>query len=196
MKKIMFSDQYGLTKAVLEGRKTMTRRVCKEYKTGTEILAREVLSWRYYPEENLVEFVMKDGSIKVCKPPYRDGEVVAVAQAYKDTGLFDIYRGPEDTKGWSNKMFVRPDLMPHQIKITGVRIERLQDITNEDCLKEGIGYNNEVGFENGCYYFNDYEGFKTPKSAFAALINRPGVGRKGLWEDDPMVFAYEFKLEK
>jgi hypothetical protein len=98
--------------------------------------------------------------------------------------------------GWDNKMFVRPDLMPHQIKITGVRIERLQDITNEDCLKGGIGYNNEVGFENGCYYFNDYEGFKTPKSAFAALINRPGVGRKGLWESNPFVVVYEFKLIK
>lgn len=29
MKKIFFSDEYGLTQAVLEGRKTMTRRVCK-----------------------------------------------------------------------------------------------------------------------------------------------------------------------
>ena len=32
--------------------------------------------------------------------------------------------------------------------------------------------------------------------AFATLINRPGVGRKGLWESNPFVVVYEFKLIK
>ena len=40
--------------------------------------------------------------------------------------------------GYTNKMFVKSDLMPHHIKITNIRMEQLQDISEEDCLKEGI----------------------------------------------------------
>ena len=207
MKKIMFNDRYGLTAAVLQGRKTMTRRVCKEYATGQLILASDVDSFLFYPKNNIVEFLMKDGTIKVSVPPYKDNEVVAVAQSYKsiheemtngDYGdsKYDAFRCAmvAGTKGWSNKMFVRPDLMPHQIQITDINIEHLQNISDEDCLKEGIGYNNDVGFENGCYYFNDYEGFISPKSAFSTLINR--INGKSSWEINPFVFAYSFKLIK
>jgi len=205
MKKIMFNDRYGLTAAVLQGRKTMTRRICKEYATGQLILASDVESFLFYPKNNIVKFLMKDGTIKVSVPPYKDNEVVVVAQSYKsiheemtngDYGdsKYDAFRCAmvAGTKGWSNKMFVRPDLMPHQIQITDINIEHLQNISDEDCMKEGIMYNNEVGFENGCYYFNDYEGFKTPKSAFCTLINR--INGKSSWEINPFVFAYSFKL--
>ena len=195
MKKIMFNDRYGLTTAVLQGRKTMTRRVCKEHATGQLILTRDVESFRYYPDENIVEFLMKDGTIKVSVPPYKNNEVVAVAQAYKDTGLFDIYRGHEDTKGWNNKMFVRPDLMPHQIQITDINIEHLQDITDEDCKKEGIS----TMFTGYCYEYEDkhgfgYRGFSHIKDAFASLID--GVSGKGTWQSNPIVVVYSFKLIK
>lgn len=44
----------------------------------------------------------------------------------------------KDKASWNNKRFVKGDLMPHQIRIIDVRIERPQDITDESCLKEGI----------------------------------------------------------
>ena len=179
----MFNDRYGLTTAVLQGCKTMTRRI---------------VPTQYVP---MIEDGLQGAALIEAQrhgDAYRENEIVAVAQSYKDTGLFDIYRGPEDTKGWSNKMFVRANLMPHQIQITDINIERLQDITDEDCLKEGIKqtfsgsycfeYTGKHGFG---YTFSDH-----PKKAFATLINRPGVGRKGLWEENPFVFAYSFKLIK
>ena len=197
----MFNDRYGLTAAVLQCRKTMTRRICKEYATGQPILASDVESFRFYPEENIVEFLMKDGTTKVSVPPYKDNEIVAVAQAYKD--IFhpldwvnrEIY---EKCKGWSNKMFVRANLMPHQIQITDINIERLQDITDEDCLKEGIKqtFSGSYCFEYTGKHSFGYTFSDHPKKAFATLINRPGVGRKGLWEENPFVFAYSFKLIK
>ncbi len=218
MKKIMFNDRYGLTAAVLQGRKTMTRRVCKEYATGQLILANDVESFRFYPNENIVEFLMKDGTIKVSVPPYKDNEVVAVAQSYEvihdemtngDYGdsKYDAFRCAmvAGTKGWDNKLFVRPDLMPHQIQITGVSIERLQAISDEDCLKEGVICET---FDDGtplCYkVLGIYDKpkslllkeFMTPREAFAAIINRPGVGHKGLWEENPFVVVYGFKLIK
>lgn len=97
-------------------------------------------------------------------------------------------------KGWKNKMFVRADLMPHQIRITGVRVERLQDISDEDCLREGV--NGESIFDDNdyCTVQGIQPWFNSPRDAFAALIDK--VSKKGTWEENPWVFVYEFELVK
>lgn len=95
-------------------------------------------------------------------------------------------------------MFVKPELMPHQIRITDVRVERLQDISDEDCLKEGIAPM-IVGCEYYVFSFIDKEkgrflDYKTPREAYAALIDK--VSGKGTWESNPYVFVYDFELVK
>lgn len=95
-------------------------------------------------------------------------------------------------------MFVKPELMPHQIRITAVRVERLQDISDEDCLKEGISPM-IVGCEYYVFSFIDKEkgcflDYKTPREAYAALIDK--VSGKGTWESNPYVFVYDFELIK
>lgn len=92
-------------------------------------------------------------------------------------------------------MFVRADLMPHQIRITGIRCERLQDIQDADCLKEGVRYIPEINR----FYFEDVSReasfyFDNHREAFAALIDR--VSGKGTWERSPWVVVYEFELVK
>lgn len=170
MKKIMFSDKFGLTEAVLSGRKTMTRRICPD---GT-------------PLGNWAETVKKSR--------YQVGEVVAVAQRYRDFILNPISI-PADM-GWFNKLFVQADLMPHQIRITNVRVERLQDISDEDCIKEGIWMAENVGFQGVSYWYPNLcnSKFKTPREAYAALIDR--ISGKGTFESNPYVFVYEFELIK
>lgn len=208
----MFNDRYGLTAAVLQGRKTMTRRICKEYATGQLILASDVESFRFYPKENIVEFLMKDGTIKVSVPPYKNNEIVAMAQNYNDA--LDEYNKMGNKAGWgsligsvenccagySNKMFVKAELIPHQTQINNFNIERLQDISDEDCLKEGIIQSvdgvNMFTFDGWIKKGYQQYSYTSPRKAFATLINRPGVGRKGLWEENPFVFAYSFKLIK
>ena len=214
MQKIMFNDTYGLTTAVLQRRKTKTRRLCKERATNELIPAADVESYRYYPEENLVEFLMQDGSIKVSVPPYKIGEVMAVAQSYgsilnevPDRIKEYVIGFYSDSRAWNNKMFVRADLMPHQIRITDIKVERLQDISDEDIIKEGVEKGMYLEPENVLYYFDEFCGFfrdgqvrmkgysyKTAREAFAALIDK--VGGKGTWERNPYVFAYEFELVK
>ena len=99
--------------------------------------------------------------------------------------------------GWNNKMFVRADLMPHQIHITDVRVERLQDISDEDCIKEGI---RKVVNENRIYvqYYvgkgDNACSFENPREAFAYLINKT-CGKK-TWEENPYVFVYDFEVIK
>lgn len=208
MKKIMFNDKYGLTKAVLEGKKTQTRRVISD-----KILEKIKLfqaeyfsaSLEFLKGKDLIEAYMVNYPEKL---PYNVGEIVAVAQKYSDCGGVlenGIPRWKYISKivgntsgGWTNKMFVKPDLMPHQIRITAVRVERLQDIRDEDCLKEGISPM-IVGCEYYVFTLIDKEkgrflDYKTPREAYAALIDK--VSGKGTWESNPYVFVYDFELVK
>ena len=109
-------------------------------------------------------------------------------------------------KGWDNKMFVKADLMPHQICITGIKVERLQDISDEDCLCEGIIRRDDMinsrmedivryTFANS-FVGGVYKTYATPREAFAVLIDKPGIGSKGTWERNPWVVVYTFKLIK
>lgn len=194
----MFNDRYGLTQAVIEGRKTVTRRE------------------PIYTDSNysMVSFI-PDGPLKKGytyldfynavghKCRYFIGEVVAVSQNYESAGLgfipnrYDGYKwgNPKRMKGWRNKMFVRAELMPHRIRITNIRCERLQDISDVDCLKEGIRFIPEIDK----FYFEDVrreEGFyfNTSREAFASLIDK--VSGRGTWERNPWVVVYEFETVK
>ena len=94
-------------------------------------------------------------------------------------------------------MFVRAEACKHKIRITDVRVERLQDISDEDCLKEGIQtfYYGDCKFPPDGYTFdNGKSHFNTPREAFAHLINK--VSRKDVWAENPYVFVYDFELVK
>ena len=91
-------------------------------------------------------------------------------------------------------MFVRADLMLHHIRITDIRVERLQDISDEDCLQEGIWCDDNIGLEGTTYWYYGLSNssFRTPQEAYASLINR--ISDKGTWESNPYVFVYDFEL--
>ena len=196
MKKIIFNDRYGLTQAVIEGRKTMTRRIVP---TKTR-LRRALAVIHDEPHGSEQEEYLKSAYYKV-------GEIVAVAQNYSSFyNILDNTRPIPEGAGWDNKMFVRADLMPHQIRITGIRCEKLQDISDADCLKEGIFVNEYFGNGKKCHhygfdgFFNGTEGwfargwFDTPREAFASLIDK--VSGRWTWASNPWVVAYEFELVK
>lgn len=158
---------------------------------------------------------------RVLLPYYKLGEIVAVAQSYSDImhyyhslgnvntrvvgddeSLFwNAMREIESTgndsamRGDDNKLFTKANLMPHQVEITGIRAEHLQDITDEECLKEGIE------FAKGGYYTNYNKDNNsrtwlgnTPKEAYATLIEE--IHGKGTWEWNPLVWVYDFVLVK
>ena len=204
MKKIMFNDRYGLTRAVLDGRKTQTRRIIpKDFFS----LTWEEKNGTLWYENSMGDFIDVRNSKYAL---YKVGEVVAVAQSYRDCGGFSEFGKSRweiiaasvgaDNGGWNNKMFVRPSFMPHQIRITDVRVERLQDISDECCLKEGIIKKWHAPACKNYYYVPGIEVksvkdvHDTPQEAFAHLINK--VSKKGTWESNPYVFVYDFELVK
>lgn len=204
MKKIMFSDKFGLTEAVLNGEKTMTRRVIK----GDYV---KVVHLKH--EGSFIGKIANGDSVIPPQPVYKVGEEVAIAQAY---GTFlEIYPEPQvrfdgycnnmhwddhlcshlfNSPGYKNKMYVRSELMPHCIEITGYRAERLQDISDEDCLLEGVEKWIKWYFVPGIMgnHGKSIVFFNTPREAFAALIDR--ISGKGTWQRNPWVYAYTFKL--
>ena len=204
MKKIMFSDKFGLTEAVLSCRKTQTRRIitCPKSFKGEWVAGFHV--YRRQSDNAILEYPCmydadeRDFDEGQILPKYKAGEAVAVAQAYREIahpdGFLDERYEVKDefVSGWTNKMFVRADLMPHQIRITDVRVERLQDISDEDCLAEGIS-NSENGYCTiAC--MSDSPTFFNPRFAYAWLIDK--ISGKGTFERNPYVFVYEFELIK
>lgn len=188
MKKIMFNDRLGLTDAVLSGMKTMTRRIAeKDLDTGAD--GEPVWLGRFRAPRFLV------------------GETVAIAQNYETVleemiGAKGGYGEEENafseacrnTPGWKNKMFVGSDMMPHRIVVTDHKVERLQDVSDEDCLKEGVfmvkDWRDRILLP---FSFGDgRETFASPSDAFAALIDK--VSGKGTWDRNPYVDAYTFRL--
>ena len=207
MKKIAFSDKYGLTQAVIEGRKSMTRRIATALNHPN---ITDISEWGIDSNGKAMLNITYDiGLQEDVYPNFQIAEVVAVAQAYKNDDVlsFNAYF-PDGLKrhkemlsspGYRNKMFVKAEYMPHRICITDIKVERLRDISEEDCMKEGIM---EGEFMNtwDTFYFDmwgdvpNHITFKTPHAAFASLIDR--ISGRGTWERNPWVFAYEFELVK
>ena len=220
----------SLTKAVLDGRKTQTRRLLtltlhKKADKGNDLI--EVYPTKVFLEDGKWKFIYDDYVFLLPKnnyPKYNVGEVVAVAQSYcaiaeelencnnatcaahyeKNLQKSSEYISWMEHPGFNNKMFVAADKMIHRIRITDVRVGRLQDIPEEDCLKEGITYMGAGGSLRYSFTENVKQttgdiiafsnNFATAKEAFAHLINK--VSRKDVWKENPYVFVYDFELVK
>lgn len=195
MKKICFSEVYGLQQAVLDMRKTMTRRIIpksmiervmkfqREYYDATfdYLTGKELFNHYFFTE-------------KIENPPFNVGEIVAIAQKYQD--IYNDECNPLQFPagaGWNNKMYVKPGLMPHHIQFNNVWIEQLQEIIDDDCEKEGLF--SEFQCNTHLWTFGGASKFYyTPREAYAALIDC--ISGKGTWQSNPWVFAYGFELIK
>lgn len=196
MKKIMFNDALGLTQAVLDRRKTQTRRVATY-----EGIKCPNIGWALEGKDE-GKGVLCKGEQVVAMSAYAKGEIVAVAQSYEDIlkevygenadkiTFNDLFYETHSRAGLKNKMFVKADIMRHHIKITNIRVERLQDISEEDCKCEGIyKWSEGWSYEEDSAPFS--RTFRTPYETFRALIGK--LGRK-MWERNPFVFVYDFEL--
>lgn len=197
----MFNSKYGLDKAVLEGRKTMTRIIISPQPTYDK---QKGMYWKggYYgigfdnPLDAYRNFISGTEHDKSCNR-YHIGEVIAIAQSYKDCGydmelIIDgklMYKHP----GWNNKMFVKAEMMKKFIKITGLKVEYLKNITPEDCLREGIM---KVEDRNTCscrYGFTESrQYYPNPLIAFKELWR--SINGKRSFRFDSWVWVYEFEL--
>ena len=202
----MFNDKFGLTSAVLNGTKTMTRRILK-----VPITEYNAVNCALNDDENL-----EANKLAIIKKyaRYQEGEIVAVAQSYRELIEQGYFRNEHglipvelcECGGYRNKMFVNADLMPHHIHTTGIKVERLQDISEDDALREGIFHYEQPPLHHKCDRFapwppyvkpykHDNDNLKyrcTARFAFAYLIDK--VSGTGTWNTNPWVLGYTFEL--
>ena len=204
MKKIMFNDKYCLTQEVLAGRKTMTRRIEKPTEMAEGYTMEDVVTifHEYSSLLNAHSFSLYDNEKKigVLNPRYQVGEVVAIAQCYKELYPYADFEMVgngfmTESAGWNNKMFVRANLMKRHIRITDVKVERLQDISDDDIMREGVWQSYD---QKNLFYVSKSIGyaldvvFLSAREAFTYLIDM--VSGEGTWIFNPWVVAYSFEL--
>ncbi len=201
MKKIMFSTEYGLQQGVIAGTKTMTRRVDKKL---NHPLVTDISEWGIDDKGKCyLVITYSTGLTEDVYPPYQIGEEIAIAQPYKT--LIEQGYSCRKSDGWvnekyivsagyQNKMFVSAEYMPHRIRITDIKVERLQDISEEDAMKEGVEKWMDGYIVTGIMerHGQNNAWFKSPRDAFFRLFTKL-CGYKA-WNSNPWVYAYTFEL--
>ena len=183
IKPILFKAE--MVRAILDGRKTCTRRVIKHNVDA-------ILSSPYHIEHPEVEdaWLIK----KLCRPPYEPGDILYVRETWcglpvNEAGHFRrhpiyYYKAGGDLRpeGWRGAW--RPSIhMPKEaariwLKVTDVRVERLQDMTDDDAEAEG------------CFdYTSTALGFP---DVWDSTIKKSDLDRYG-WKANPWVWVIEFE---
>ena len=199
MKPILFSTP--MVQAILDGRKTQTRRICTSaLESDCDIHKSESIGECYHNDTGWSEY--ENGACRcrnTTKPKYKIGDILYVRETWLDDGseYGNIHYKASATAAdleWlkSNGLKWKPSLfMPKAyarifLKITNIRVERLQDISEEDAIAEGVDYCDE---EKPWTCFDG-----TPISSYKFLWN--SINKKSpekQWEANPYVFVYEFE---
>jgi len=203
MKSINFTEQ--MFRAVIDGRKTQTRRIMKP-QIGD---CKKSCSGRGSCNFKFVDNGLLEGCdcYDVHKPRYKVGETVYLKEPYcviserLNSLIYKFDNKPifDDVK-WKNKLFMPEKYARYFIEITAVRCERLQDISGEDCIREGIFKTHYTDGKGWVHYDHRKRAVptsswcQTPKKAFECLIYE--IYGFEVWEANPFVWVYEFELIK
>lgn len=200
MKPILFSTP--MVKAILEGRKTHTRRVIKEDKRGTWEAVNDVRRNSEYgatvPCYLLREISVDDKSPNIMYPKYDVGDILWVRETWRicPDGIF-CYKAIGDCDtcsttrenafniNWKPSIFMPREACRLFLKITDIRVQRLQEITEEDAMAEGVK----------AYGPNNCSG-TSARIAFAQLWDSLNERRGYEWRVNPWVWAISFERIK
>jgi hypothetical protein len=214
-KPILFTEE--MIRAILEGKKTQTRRLVKRPLPEDLILDNQGFSTftpkSYYSIRGVSKSYGGYGEW-FLKLKYQKADTLYVKETYHPYGWMDAmkepgnrltqdveYRAtteynPFDMK-WKPSLFMPKKYARIFLKVTGLRVERLQDISEEDCLKEGIRRatkdDNLYKFGLPSLAWTDWK--LTGKEAYSLLwdsINSKKVGC--LWEENPFCWVINFEV--
>ena len=191
-KPILFSTP--MVQAILEGRKTQTRRVVKP-----NIVDRFVLDDRGNLLGSYVEG-MPEAYPTIDDTPYKPGDILWVRETWgKDENGEYVYRtnyGTTEDDSFPPSMFKwKPSIhMPREaarifLRVTNVRVERLQEITPKDAWEEGCRIGNFFPWEKHIPELQQQCRDILFKSLWDGLNAKRGYG----WDINPWVWVYEFE---
>lgn len=161
--------------------------------------------------------------VAIFRCPYQVGQKIFCKESfssyYEDDGLVRgdifLYRADEDSKDledvhWKPAQHMKQEHSRLTLLIKEIKVERLGEISEEDCEKEGVkstgGWNGQ-DYDDGEFYFGKLEEsedgmdwknemFEYPDLAFASLWNATHKKPEEKFEASPFVFVYQFELIK
>ena len=182
-----------MVKAILDGRKTQTRRVVKPHPhpTWTANYESRVRSGRQIDDNFIAGSVLHRPSER-C--PYgKPGDVLWVRETFCFDGENYIFKPNGKPYRWKPSIHMPKAAARIWLEITNVRVERLQDISNRDAMREGVeSIDHGVHWRN--YVKDEISCFIHPRHSFESLwksINGSNWNRD--WSLNPFVWVVEFK---
>jgi hypothetical protein len=190
MKPIIFSTP--MVQAILDGRKTQTRRVINPSRKQINFMGDMDIRSLVRPDESTEEWLQlrsENGSPVTCiKVPYQPGDILWVRETWsRDENGEYVYRtnyGTTEDDSFPPSMFKwKPSIhMPREaarifLRVKTVRVERVQDITAHDAIREGM--ESEIPFDT--------------VDEFKELWNNLNAKRGYGWESNPWVWVVKFE---
>lgn len=211
---ILFSTP--MVEAILENRKTMTRRM-----QGLKQMNYEPHLWRFdgfnedklFAEDNspYFEVLTEDGSYtefyKRANPRYQVGDQLWVKETFfearkcRQAPLFHfepdfLYKADKAFIGenkWKPSLFMPKEAARLWLEVTNVRCERLQDITEADAIAEGVLQICDYGTTGYLDYTRPDEAFSDIDAKLSFETLWESINGKKSWVLNPWIFAYTFK---
>lgn len=194
IKPILFSTE--MVRAILDGRKSCTRRLVKPEPQGYFEVSEEPL----YIYDT-------DGNQGKITPPYQPSDILYVRESYSELTFGYVYKADgENIDHLGNVIKWHPSIhMPKEaariwLKVTDVRVERLQEITEEQACMEGTDPWDEACYENNGWHpaFSDPDSGGDPNmidgfhKLWNSTIKKSDLDRYG-WDANPWVWAIEYE---
>lgn len=177
---ILFGTE--MVRAILDGRKTVTRRLVK-------FLSRKNPNWTGYVKDGLMLY---NGRNEPCikKAPYQPGDILYVRESYSELSFGYVYKADgENIDHLGNVIKWHPSIhMPKEaariwLKVTDVRVERLQDMWASDVSKEGLLFNKPTTVDEMLLAF---------AKLWNSTIKKSDIDSYG-WNANPWVWVIEFE---
>lgn len=178
IKPILFNTE--MVRAILDGRKSCTRRVVKPQPTA-----------RY--------------GAQCIKPPYQPGDILYVRETFyededcifykadneKLTGYRNM-RGEDIVVKWHPSIHMPKEAARIWLKVTNVRVERLQDITVDGCHREGINIETSAVTDGETLNRNHDFSLEKFETLWDSTVKKSNINRYG-WNANPWVWLIEFE---
>lgn len=207
---ILFSTP--MVQAILDGRKTMTRRAVKAM-SMQDFLTPDLISSA--PKCELVgNWIQlhhpKGGPLTCIKCPYgQPGDILWVRETWQHTKVLGlniedenygyVYKADgqpwEDFEGWTWKPSIH---MPKEacrirLKVTDVKVERLQDISEADAIAEGIERVAHYGTTGYMLYTEPDAAYSDIDAVYSFESLWQSINGKESWEQNPWVWVVKFE---
>lgn len=195
IKPILFNTE--MVRAILEGRKNCTRRLVK-------FLSGENPRWTGYIKD---ELMLYNGKNEPCirKAPYQPGDILYVRETWKKAPngyyYYEDWQKDDiaDVTKWKPSIHMPKEAARIWLKVTDVRVERLQEITEEQASAEGTNPWDEACYENNGWHptLSDPDSGGEPNMVdgfhklWNSTIKNSDLDRYG-WNANPWVWVIEF----